>query len=544
MSESESNVRLQCSTRFKYGLNVKYLGHGSGFSVDLRPARIDRLAMTTTRKHFGPMVDELMEVYHRSPMSGEELMRDLIDYERIHRQRISDPVYQLVLETIREDFSGLKVAPFSFEKVLQLPDFPNQKSAGLPYIHQNLRKKRDAIEAGALKDVQYIWNSVGRGKCVHLPDACLFARSQVAKRPKTKIRATWGFPLAVYMEEARFFYPLQEAILNRLHKFPIAYGFEMAKGGMKSIHGMLARHPRAVFTMTDWSKFDKTIPPWLIRDAFAILGDCIDFSQVTGVNGTQSVRASEQIARWSKMLQYFINTPIRSTKGDRFLVSGGVPSGSCWTNILDSVINAIVTRYCIYHTTGSFPLEEMYLGDDGVLVTDGCNLEAMARLANSVFGMVLNTDKSYSTERTDNVHFLGYYNRGGIPFKPQDMLLAQFIHPERPRRKYLETAAAALGQMLASFDPYYASTWFDVITDIARAETREPFTLHDVVDKVKVDKSRFKFLRILGVGEDKISLPFPTDGLILSVLPPEPVHKVARRRYDQKDLQDKALARM
>nr|APG78230.1 RdRp [Hubei partiti-like virus 7] len=537
---NENSVKLSASGRFKGGLNVRCLGRSSGFSVDLRPARVDTMAHEITKNVFGPVVDELVEAYHRSPMSMEELMQDLVGYERAHVPRLKDPVYHMVLETVRQDFAGLKVVPYTFEKVVELPDFPRQKSAGLPYIQQGIRKKIDAINNGALADIKKLWIGAGQGKCVHFPDACLFARSQIAKKPKTKIRATWGFPLSVYMEEARFFYPLQEKLVARAHKFPIAYGYEMATGGMYAIHEMLTRRENAVYSMTDWRQFDKTIPPWLIRDAFRILEELIDFEQVVGLDGVPiKVRAADQRARWQAMVKYFINTPIRNNRGLRFRVDGGVPSGSCWTNILDSIINALVTRYCVYHNTGALPEEEMYLGDDGILVTKGLDLVAIASIALQCFGLELNTEKSYSTQLTENVHFLGYYDYGGVPWKPQDMLIAQFVMPERKRKDYLETATAALGQMLAGFDGHYASKWYEVITAIAERETRAPFTLDDIVEKVRVEKSRFKFLRILGIDSPRISLPTPHGGFVVGVEPPYPSRMIDTRCYDLTEIKAK-----
>lgn len=113
------------------------------------------------------------------------------------------------------------------------------------------------------------WQRIAARKRVDLPDVWLFARAQVAKIGVDKIRATWGYPFQVYLEEARFFYPIQDYMKSHDHKMNIAYGAEMANGGMSLIHEMLKR-TKGKYLVTDWSSFDKTIPSWLIRHAFTL----------------------------------------------------------------------------------------------------------------------------------------------------------------------------------------------------------------------------------------------------------------------------------
>lgn len=126
---------------------------------------------------------------------------------------------------------------------------------------------------------------MGYGYHRHLPDVCLFARAQIARQGKSKIRATWGFPISVYLEEGRFFYPLQDRIKARDHDLPIAYGFETAHGGISQLNVMLERNTDAKFLCVDWKGFDKRIAPWLIREAFSIISEFYRFGQVRDADG-------------------------------------------------------------------------------------------------------------------------------------------------------------------------------------------------------------------------------------------------------------------
>lgn len=165
------------------------------------------------------------------------------------------------------------------------PDFPGAKSPGLPYKLHGYKTKREVLDDGHLHHINKMWQDIGRGKHRYLADVCLFARAQIGKVDTHRIRATWGYPLAVYLEEGRFFYPLQDQIKSRDHDLPIAYGFETAHGGMAQINEMLDRNRGKIYACTDWKSFDKTIPPWLIRDVFSLIGECFDMTKVQDVDG-------------------------------------------------------------------------------------------------------------------------------------------------------------------------------------------------------------------------------------------------------------------
>nr|UYL95489.1 MAG: RNA-dependent RNA polymerase [Nanning Parti tick virus 1] len=507
----------------------KRLPSDEGFPFNLVPARRDQLAYRTARNHFGERVDSILTVLHRSELTYEALMSDFFEYDRQHANSIrGDPVYQMALQSVRDQFKRVTpIIPLTTGAVTKGPDFPGAKSPGLPWKLKGYRTKRDvADDPEAMSAVRKAWYRIGAGAHVSLPDVSLYARAQIAKVGETKIRATWGYPFDVYVEEGRFFYPLMEWLKDGDHDIPIAYGFEMATGGMRAIHNMLCRsHNRAQYMMTDWSRFDKTIPPWLIKDAFSVLEDLFDFGHVRDSEGLiWHVRAYRSKRRWDRMVNYFVNTPVRTCKGERFLVSGGVPSGSCFTNIIDTIINMLVTRYCMYQTTGGYPIDEMYLGDDGVLVVPNIvNIDDIAALALDKFGMVLNTKKTYLTGLLDNCHFLGYFNHAGVPFKNQDFLIASFIEPEHTRRTAVEAAAAALGQLWSTFDPYYAYVWYKIILDIC-----DDYSIPhpEVQEHLIAFRFRHKYLQSVGIDIRKLSFPTPAESMIYQVMPPSAPRKL------------------
>lgn len=516
------------------------LPSAQGFPYKLVPARKDEWAEEIAKRHFGEEeVTKVLSTLHRSEISYERMIEDLKGYDVPPAMCNRDAIYLATLNTLRKDLRDFPtIIPLTTGAVPQRSDFPNNKSPGLPFKLMGYKTKREVIDDGHLHAINRDWQRIGfkKGR-VDLPDVCLFARAQIAREGREKIRATWGFPLAVYIEEGRFFYPFQDKIKAREHDFPIAYGFETAHGGMNVLDEMLARNPGAKYLCLDWKSFDKTVPPWVIRDVFGLIAEHIDWSHVQDAEGkVWPVAPEPSKRRWKRMVDYFINTPIRTCKGERFLVSCGVPSGSCWTNLVDSMINAIYVRYAIYQTTSSFPIDEIYLGDDSVVIAQGViNLDDIATVAYKQFGAVLGLAKSYVTTLRDNVHFLGYFNVAGYPFKNQDFLIASFIQPEHTRKTGLEAATAALGQLWSGFDCIYATVWQKIIIDLA---AKDGFTTDDVVNELRANSHRHKYLMHVGLNAQTLTFPKTnTDGYILEVLPVRfSGTMMPRRHYELADM--------
>nr|QXV86357.1 RNA-dependent RNA polymerase [Partitiviridae sp.] len=517
-----------------------------GFAFDLSPSREDPLARRAAEHVFGKTyVDDCFSRLHRSQLSYDALVDDLMGYQRQHARACrDDPVYQMAYQSIRLDLQAKsKLIPYTIGAVPKLADFPRAKSPGLPWKNEGFHTKGEVVDSDEnVRAINVLWHHIGAGiKHDPLPDTCLFARSQVCSVEKEKIRGVWGYPLAVYMEEARFFYPIMDHLKGSGHKFPIGYGFEIGKGGMVGLSDMVLRHPESKCLMTDWSQFDKSVPAWLIRDAFSLLAELIDFDHVLDSEGlVWPVRAVRSRRRWKKLVDYFVETPVRTCKGDRFLVRAGVPSGSCFTNIIDTIINCLVSRYLCYQTIGRFPLGEMYLGDDGVVVLPSdsvVNLDAMADLALLKFGFSLSRDKSFVTTNAENIHFLGYHNRPlGMPNRDQSLLIVSFVHPERTRRTAEECAAAALGQLWANFDPRLATMWYRVLVFVADAFL---VSFDEVLVQLKRTAHRHKYLSHIGRNFNTLTVPRPDEfDNILDVLPSPVPSRLppSSRRYDYGEL--------
>ena len=83
----------------------------------------------------------------------------------------------------------------------------------------------------------------------------------------------------------------------------------------------------------DESRFDSNVTTWLINIAFDILKDNIIFP--------------DEMSRhaFSYSLEFFIHTPVIMPDGKMWLKHTGVPSGSFFTSMIDSIVNRICITY-------------------------------------------------------------------------------------------------------------------------------------------------------------------------------------------------------
>lgn len=482
---------------------------GPAFPMNYSIARRDNNALFVTNKIFGKeTIAAVRSKYYRSPLSLDALKEGLMKYDVPRVGRSHTNAYYMILETVRRDL-GLHNAclkPLTHGAVINSEEVPNQKSPGLPYKLEGFKTKTEALSDPRVRgEISQLWYDIEANKDVICPDAMCFARAQIATRDKTKIRPTWGYPLMMYTQEAAYVYP----ILRHLQKHPsrlLAYGLEMNRGGMAYLNSIKQHYPQSAAFMGDWSSFDTTVPAWIIRDAFGLLYEAFDMSTVESSDGrTWPVRPHRSKRRWNRIVSYFIDTPIRLSTGERFIKHGGVPSGSCFTNIIDTVVNAIMVRYLIYNITGELPLEDIYMGDDSIaFIRHPFCLDTFASLAKEQFGMNLNVSKSSLSTRTDAIQFLGYYNNSGTPTKPLDTILASTIYPERTVLDPIDTIARLIGQVYTCFDPHDAKN-FLLCAEILRNERN--LSSDDIQQLIRDNPLRFKFLITIGVDPTTVVYP-------------------------------------
>lgn len=313
--------------------------------------------------------------------------------------------------------------------LLKGPDLINsvklEKSSGLPLM----TSKRQSLLYSLNRMEQVIYG-------IKAPNPCVaYKRTQANK----KTRLVWGYPLEMTLIEAQYARPL-------IDTFKSSFRSPMAFGLSKPVLGTLLeievkQSGKYVYTL-DYSKFDSSINSLLIATAFKILGTW--FSD------------DDRISRgWDKLVQYFTATPIVMPDGNLYLgKKHGVPSGSYFTQLVDSVVNTILIGMISSRFELSVDKRKFFvLGDDSIFSSDvRLNMHEVAAFLKN-YGFKMNELKS----KVGVLHFLGAYWVKGLPDLPVEEIVSKALWPENFRVYKNKKREAQL--VLASYAGQYLSGW-------------------------------------------------------------------------------------
>jgi len=354
----------------------------------------------------------------------------------------NDPVFGYVVSQAFRQFQTSTVNPIHLNDIF-FEDLEIRKSSpGLPWQPQYKTRGEVMDCPKARNSIRLFWHRIKAGENV-TPDDCKVLYRAHIQKDEPKIRAVYGYPTAITLMEACFALPM----INEYKKgrTPIGYGYDMAVGGAYRIRRRLI--PYSSFGCIDFSCFDKTVSSELITIAFQILGQNLDLRryQDKGIPD-----ASRLLRAWNYLVRYFIETPLRLCNGERWRKTAGVPSGSYFTQLVDSIVNWILINYAFLKRYGRMPAECIVFGDDSVVADfEGFSLSDLSTELSNV-GMVVNEAKSLFTNNVDEVEFLGFTISFGLPCRSYDKWLEALFHPEWPDRDWSMFASRALGLFYAN----------------------------------------------------------------------------------------------
>lgn len=173
------------------------------------------------------------------------------------------------------------------------------------------------------------------------------------------------------------------------------------------------------FISIDYSSYDQTISSWLIEDAFDVIKSSFSLS-----------RDEEDL--WNVIVHDFIHKDFILNEG--ILHSDkGVPSGSMFTQIIDSVVNVIVitTYFISKHKEASM----MAMGDDNIIFCDSdVEMSDIASYISKNFGLIVKTDdKSNEGLTSRDPKFLSRYWTYSGTWRHPNQLISRMLFPERYR---------------------------------------------------------------------------------------------------------------
>jgi hypothetical protein len=169
----------------------------------------------------------------------------------------------------------------------------------------------------------------------------------------------------------------------------------------------------------DYSSFDQTISDWLIRDAFDVIKDCF-------------IKSDFDDELFKIIVDDFIEKNFVTPNG---IVHSkkGVPSGSMFTQIIDSLVNLIcIATYCF---SEGIQFDTMVMGDDNLLLTrDEVDINRMSTYLRKNLGLEMNPSKLKSGKcKCDYPCFLSAEWRPGGRWRHPNVLISKMAYPERWR---------------------------------------------------------------------------------------------------------------
>lgn len=301
-----------------------------------------------------------------------------------------------------------------------------EKFAGLP----SMGKKRDDLIYALDREKQV------RDK-KKSPSPCL-AGKRTQKGNKTRL--VWMYPYEMTIMESRFARPLIDTFLER--RTTMAFG--MTKVEIGALVDSISFHSTGGPVAMDYSKFDSSIPSYLIKQAFKILAtwfseeDLLEFDYETVVN-------------------YFLHTPIVMPDGNMYTGKRhGVPSGSYFTQMIDSIVNTILMGAMSSALKLGIQWKKLLvLGDDVLVNLTEPDLKAMGDYLET-YGIVLNLKKTKFEP-----HFLGAQWHFGKPSRPLEELLSMATQPETFKKMGMTESEKRFNawSLLMNYSSTYVNAW-------------------------------------------------------------------------------------
>jgi hypothetical protein len=213
--------------------------------------------------------------------------------------------------------------------------------------------------------------------------------------------------------EGAFSGPLYELFQWDLQS-PMAFG--QHKSYVRGVMHSLERYNTRVGL--DSSRFDSSLNPWIISRMFDVL---------------ETWFAPKHRVFFKLIRHYFVNTPILMPDGNVYVTKRGVPSGSEFTQWIDSAATYFLVQYAMYRTTNrTVPYGSLLvLGDDAAFGTNESVQPMEFASAMWELGVTMNVEKTVFARRGSPCHFLGHEWLRGFMTRPVEEIAQRAVFPER-----------------------------------------------------------------------------------------------------------------
>jgi len=372
--------------------------------------------------------------------------------------KLENKPYRYQMEDMAEHLEPSSSAGYSFPGM--------KKSECIPEILQ----KAEELHNSWKKDIP---GGKFTGRSLDMPPCIAAQRGGMSILGLWKTRLVWVYPAELIALEGRYAFPLYEEYRKRPTK-PMLYGNDA--DSMVNLW-MQGKKATEYLVGLDISSFDCTVCPDLIDFAFDVafenINPCdpiiLENPKIPEKDKLRHIRYEQKkhVIMKQALREYFKHTPILMPDGRLFVTNRGVPSGTAFTQLIDSIINYVYVSFAanlqdakIQHLT--------VLGDDSGFFTNKFDIEQCATDFGKYLGVELHPDKCDKTTRPADFKLLGFTYPGGKRHRPTTEWFAMALCPEHyvsdigtswSRLYGLFLAGAKYDEKFCRFMNFYQTCW-------------------------------------------------------------------------------------
>lgn len=333
--------------------------------------------------------------------------------------------YQAALKILRDEFSQLRLKRVritcddDIRNILPKTD----THSGWSFILTGQRYKGDYLD-GATKNYFNVERTARENKSFNCPilpgtrtqgSGAFEEDGSFTHTCKHKTRLVSMIDIWQIIAECMYAVPIQRYMGSK--------NWYAGGSSMEQIANVIAtyRSQYGRYISLDYSHYDQSISSWLIEDAFDIIK-------------TAFVDVDEEL--WSIIVNDFIHKNF-ITKDGVIHSDKGVPSGSMFTQIIDSVVNRIMIL--TYFTSINARVDMIIMGDDNLMYFDrDIKVEDLCSYLTKNFGIVTNPDKSSHGMSKQHPEFLSRVWKFDGQHRNENVLIGKLLYPERFRNYDLD----------------------------------------------------------------------------------------------------------
>jgi hypothetical protein len=325
--------------------------------------------------HSNDLTQELkdLEMLNRSKFGPRSIQKDWEERKKSVYDYFESSDITLSLNKVKPSQLG-RLRPYSYSNAIQL--LKNNTSSGLPFM-----KKKGLVKDETLSNIENL---------LKREDPCvMFTRTQEGG----KTRAVWGYPIADTLEEMCLYKPVLDYQRLQPWRSAIVSPDNVDEALTKLIDKAQATNQKMV--SMDFSSYDASVSPALQELAFEYIKDLFQ--------GSESNRID-------RIRERFANIGLITPDGV-IQRPHGVPSGSTFTNEVDSLVQWIIAS----NNSDCVDLDTIQIqGDDQASISKDPEklFEAFEKC-----GLEVNREKSYTSDTfvvyLQNLYSVNYRGNDG-----------------------------------------------------------------------------------------------------------------------------------